>query len=304
MVLFEILPTTIGFILCGLAIIHALLDGRGNRLQRFLMLATLFLYGILLEYIGIVSGHHYYATEVIMIFEVVPLSIPLAWVGIIYSAMIIGERLKLTLWMRNLTTTLIALSLDWGMDPIAVELGLWTWVHEGGTFFGIPSFNFIGWFFIPIAYLISYSLNWDKERKRLQILTIVEIDNHNSMRRKLYTTFLVVPIGLILLMAMGLITLVPIVYNLPLIIVIVWEVITILGASGIIIIRRHNLRRFQWFDLIPPSVLLFVAYNYAFLGFFIGEIILGILMLLTGMPLLLVFIFILKKKIKKSKEQK
>ena len=122
----EIYPIITGFILCGLAVVHALFDGSTNRIQRLLMLATLFLYGILLEVIGITTGHHYYATEPIMIFGMVPLSIPLAWVGIIYSAMIIGERLELNVWERILTTTMIALSLDWGMDPIAVEMGLWT----------------------------------------------------------------------------------------------------------------------------------------------------------------------------------
>ncbi|UCD00724.1 MAG: carotenoid biosynthesis protein [Promethearchaeota archaeon] len=43
--------------------------------------------------IGIISGHHFYAEEAVMFFGVVPLSIPLAWVGIVYSAMIIAERL-------------------------------------------------------------------------------------------------------------------------------------------------------------------------------------------------------------------
>ena len=287
----EILPTTIGFILCGLAIVHALLDGASNRIQRLLMLMTLFIYGILLEFIGIESGHHYYAEEVIMILEVVPLSIPLAWIGIIYSSMIIAERLKLTLWERILTTTLIALSLDWGMDPIAVELGLWTWTHEGGSYFGVPSFNFIGWFIIPIAYLISYNLDWIREKKRLQILTISEIDNHNSISRKIYTIFLVVPLSLILMIYMGLITLVPIIYNLPLIHVIFLEILSLIFASMMIISGRQNLKRVNWFDLIPPTILLYIAYSYAFLGFFIGQIVLGFLMIITGIPLLLAFIF-------------
>lgn len=296
MIFLEFLPTAIGFILCGLAIIHAFFDGESNRLQRFLFLATLFLYGILLEYIGIISGQHYYAAEAIMLLEVVPLSIPLAWVGIIYSVMIIGEHLELSLWMRTFTISLIALSLDWGMDPIAVKLGLWTWVHEGGNYFGIPSFNFIGWLFIPIAYLIAYNLNWNEERKRLELLSITVIDNHNSIGRKLYTLFLVVPIALLLLIIMGLITLIPIIYNLPLIIVIFWEVFTVIFSLGIIIIKRYNLRRIEWFDIIPPTILLFIAYSYAIIGFFTDQIILAIHMLVTGIPFLLALVFSVKKK--------
>ena len=123
MSLLELLPALVGYIMCGLAIIHALFDARENRVQRFLMLITLFAFGFLLEYNGVVSGNYVYGSEPVMLLGVIPLSVTFAWVGIIYSAMIIGERLKLPLWQRILTTTLITLSLDWGMDPIAVELG-------------------------------------------------------------------------------------------------------------------------------------------------------------------------------------
>lgn len=293
-------PLIIGSILCGLAITHAIIDGKENFLQRLLLLFALFLYGILLEYIGIISRHYYYTPEVIMIFGVIPLSIPLSWVGIIYSAMIIGERLNLVLWARILTTTSVALSLDWGMDPIAVQLGFWTWIYHGGSFFGIPSFNFIGWFFIPIAFLISYNLNWNGDSKKLQILSIYQIDNHKSLRRKLFTTFLVVPIGLSILIVFGLITLVPFVYNLPLIIVVVWEIITIIGVSGIIIKKNIELRHTRWFDIIPPFILLFIAYGYAMFGFLNDEAILGLVLILTGIPLLLAFYFTLLKKRKNA----
>ena len=292
----EIFTITTAAILCGLVIIHAIFDGSSNRIQRLLMLATLFIYGIFLEYIGIMSGHHFYAEEAIMFFEVVPLSIPLAWVGIIYSAMIIAEHLKLSLWMRILTTTFIALSLDWGMDPISVELGLWTWTYEGGSFFGIPSFNFTGWFIIPVAFLIPYNLTWNNEKKKLRILTIREIDNNDSMNRKIYTLFLVVPLGLILMIGIGSITLLPFFYNLPIAFVIIFEVLTILIASITIIFNFKNLKRAYWYDLLPPIILIFVAYGYIFLGFFTNQIVLSIHMIITAFPLILVLIFSLLKK--------
>ena len=303
----NILPMIIGIILFILAFIHAYFDGKNNRVQRILMLITLFFYGILLEYIGIISGHHFYAVEPIMILEVVPLSIPLTWVGIIYSAMIIGERLELSLWNRILTTTLLALSLDWGMDPIAVEVGLWTWVHEGGSFFGVPSFNFIGWFFIPIAYLVAYNLHWNKERNKLELLSINQIDKHVSLKRRLYTLFLVIPIALGFLILIGLITIIPIIYNLPFVIVVIWEVFTIVYASWMVVRNRDKLYRKFWYDLIPSIIILYIGYSYAVLGFSIGQLILGIFMCITPIPLLLVFIFNLlseRKVVKKSGELK
>ncbi|MFX0154701.1 MAG: carotenoid biosynthesis protein [Candidatus Hodarchaeota archaeon] len=285
----------VGFILCGLAIVHAIFDGSTNRIQRLLLLATLFIYGIFLEVIGIISGHHFYATEPIMIFRMVPLSIPLAWVGIIYSAMIISESLKLNVWMRIFTVTLIALSLDWGMEPIAVELGLWTWTYVGGSFFGIPSFNFIGWFIIPIAYQISYNLDWNKEKKRVQLLSIITIDNNDSLSRKIYTILAVVPLALVLMISMGLITLIPIVYNLPLNVVLIFESVTSSFVTFIIVFKRQNLKRMYWYDLIPGIILLYMTYSYVLLGFISGQIILGVHLIITGIPLLLVFIFNLFK---------
>lgn len=296
MATFNIFYSIFGFILCSLAAIHAVLDGREHRIQRLLILPTSFFYGILLEYIGITSGNHYYAEDVVMILGIIPISIPLAWAGIIYSAIIIGERLEISPWKRILATTLIALSLDWGMDPIAVEMGLWTWVREGGSYFGVPSFNFIGWFLIPIAYSISYSLNWNTEKKRVELLSIKEVDSRNTWIRKLYTIFLVVPIGLGLLTVFGLITIIPIIYNLPLVIVIIFEVLTVAGASGIIVLKRETLKCSHLYDLIPPSILLFIAYSYGLSSLFAVNIGLVVLMFLSSIPLLLAFLFIVQKK--------
>lgn len=296
MSLFELLPAFIGYIMCGLAIVHALLDARENRVQRFLMIITLFAFGFLLEYMGVMSGNYKYAPEAVMILGHIPLSITFAWVGIIYSAMLIGERLKLSLWQRILTTTLIALSLDWGMDPIAVEFGMWTWSYSGGDYFGVPGFNFIGWFFIPIAYLIPYGLSRNKETKKFQLLTINEIDENNSLGRKLYTCLVVVPIAMGVLFVVGTICRIPFIYDLHWIILLIWMLFTVVFAAGTIVRKRENLKHTQWFDLIPPTILLFIAYFYLIFSLVLGVFNLSLLMLFTTIPLLLAFIFTLLKK--------
>ena len=58
-----------------LAILHAYFDAKENRTQRFFMLITLFVYGFLLEYMGVMSGNYHYASEPIMLFGVIPLSV-------------------------------------------------------------------------------------------------------------------------------------------------------------------------------------------------------------------------------------
>ncbi len=296
MVEFSILTSFIGFILCALAVIHVFFDIKENRLQRILMLITLFCYAVIFEYIGIETGNHVYARDVVMIFGQVALSIPLAWVGIIYSTFIIAERLELSTWKRILTTSLISLSLDWGMDPIAVKMGLWTWLRANGAYFGVPSFNFIGWFFIPIMYLISYSFNWNAEKRRLKLLSINEIDTHDTLYRKLYTLFLVIPIAIGFLLLTSILYLIPTIYNLPIFIVIPLEILSIGGVSLAIILKRDKLKRLYWKDMIPPCTLLFIALDYGFIGLFQVDVLLGFLMFVTSIPLFLIFIFTFRKK--------
>jgi hypothetical protein len=289
-----LLPGLIGYILTGLTIVHALMDAKANRIQRILMLATIFVFAASLELIGVITGVFSYATELIMILDRVPISITLSWVGIIYSSMIITERLKLSLWQRILTTTLIALSLDWGGDPIAVATGAWTF--GGGEYFNVPALNFIGWFFIPIAYLVPYGLSWEKDSKKLRLLNVAEVDARRSLLRRLYTVLLVIPIGLVILMLVGLFARIPLIYNLSLVFLVVWMIFTIVWASGIIIWKNENLKRIQWFDLIPPSSLLIIAFFYVISSMFLGLIHLGLLMLLSALPFLLAFVFTLRKK--------
>ena len=291
-----LLPGLIGYILMGLTVVHALLDAKKNRIQRILMIATIFVFAASLELIGVITGVFTYATELIMILDRVPLSITLSWVGIIYSSMIITERLKLSLWQRILTTTLIALSLDWGMDPIAVEFGMWIWSYPGGDYFGVPGFNFIGWFFIPIAYLIPYGLSRNKESKKFELLTINEIDENNSIGRKLYTCLVVVPIAMGVLFIVGMICRIDFIYDLHWIILLIWMLFTVVFTSGMIVRKNENLKHTKWFDLIPPTILLFIAYFYVIFNLAFGLFHLSLLMLFTTLPLLLAFIFTLRKK--------
>lgn len=283
-----------------LALIHALYDAKNNRIQRLLMLITLFIYGFLLEYLGVSAGNYTYASETIMLFEIIPLSVTCAWVGIIYSIMLIGDFLELSPLMRIITTTLIALSIDWGMDPIAVELGAWTWTIEG-QYYGIPGFNFIGWFFIPIAYLLPYEIVWNKEVKKVQLLTIKQIDDHQTLTRKLYTLLVIVPIAVGFLILVGIISRIPILYNMNVIALSIWAILTVVISAAIISWKRRNLNRKKLYELIPPIILLLLAVLYTFYGFFIGRIDLGFLMLLTGIPIWLIFSFMVLNKTSREK---
>ena len=180
------------------------------------------------------------------------------------------------------------------MDPIAVESG--AWMFGGGEYFNIPAVNFFSWFFIPIAYLIPYGLTWNKDTKKLKILNISEVDLRNSLIRKLYTVFIVVPFGLGILMLLSFFTRIPFFYNLNSVILVIWAIFTIAWASGMIVWKNENLRRSHWIDLIPPCILLVIACYYLFSGFIYNYFTLGIIMLLTALPYVLALIFTLRKK--------
>jgi hypothetical protein len=289
-----LLPGLIGYILTSLSIIHALMDAKKNRIQRLLMLATLFILATLVELIGVFTGIFSYSSELLMIIDRVPVSIILSWVGIIYSSTIITERLKLSLWQRILTTALISLSLDWGIDPIAVESGAWTF--GGGEYFNIPAYNFFGWFFIPLAFLIPYGLSWNKNNKKLKLLGITEVDLKNSLIRKIYTILFVIPLGLGILMLVGLFTRIPFLSNLNSVSLVIWAIFTVVWASGMIIWKKENLQYSHWIDLLPPCILLIIACYYLITGFIYTNFTLGIVMLLTMIPHILALIFTLRKK--------
>ena len=253
------------------------------------MLLTQFIYGFLLEYMGVISGNYDYATEPIMILGVIPISVTFAWVGIIYSVMLIGDLLEVSTWLRILITTLIALSLDWGMDPIAVAFGGWTW-NTPGQYFGVPGFNFIGWFFIPIAYLIPYGLSWSKERKKVQILSIKEIDTHKTWQRKVYSLIAVDLIAVLILILVGIATRPPMIYNTHAIILIAGAIFSVVTSTAMIIWKRKNFQRQNWYDIIPSCILILIGIFYVLYAFLIGRPDLGFLMILTGLPLWSVFI--------------
>jgi uncharacterized membrane protein len=290
----EALPTLVGYILFLLALVHAWIDAKRHRSthampfrgQRLLMIFTLFLYGTLLEANGVLSGHYFYHPERFINLGVVPLSVSLAWVGIIYSAMVVAERMRLPPLMRMLATSLIALSLDWGMDPVAVEMGIWVW-QDAGAYFGVPSFNMLGWFFIPMAYLMAYGLTWDQDKRQPYLLSIREVDTHTSLWRKLYTLLLVTPIAFVLLVVCTRLVsvLVPGLLTLSLVGMGVWALLTVGGALAFLMWRRNYLARAHWVDLIPPVILVWIGLNYVAFAGMIGRWDLAGLMLGTGLPL-------------------
>lgn len=114
--------------------------------------------------IGVVFGGHYvYSPSKLMIVNV-PISVPIYWAVFIYTGYTIVN--SFLLWLDKnkpsrhkdslikllklvILDGLIVVAIDLFMDPLMVKAGKWTWL-EGGTYFGIPIGNFIGWFMVVV----------------------------------------------------------------------------------------------------------------------------------------------------------
>jgi putative membrane protein len=130
-------------------------------------------FGLLFEAAGVkygIFGHHYYYTIPTFFFGLVPLATPISWAIIIYICYTIinlfllrfgGNKPKKTdkLWYFIILTTLLsfisglmAVNLDMILDPVSVapQVAAWIWIG-GGSYYGIPIGNFIGWFLVTVS---------------------------------------------------------------------------------------------------------------------------------------------------------
>lgn len=76
----------------------------------------------------------------------VPVVMGFAWMALVAYACEVAGRLRLPPWPAALVGALWTTAVDLVIDPLAVQrFGYWTWAH-GGTYYGVPFTNFVGWF--------------------------------------------------------------------------------------------------------------------------------------------------------------
>jgi hypothetical protein len=115
------------YILFVLCLLHAIKQGIGY--ASYLIAGVLF--GLLLEYINVISDMGYVYGKFIVMFgkppQDIPLCIGIGWGIIIYTARLFTDTFKLPLWASACLDTLLALSIDISMDIVAYRLHMWTW---------------------------------------------------------------------------------------------------------------------------------------------------------------------------------
>jgi uncharacterized membrane protein len=123
---------------------------------------------------------HYYFTDVMgpKVFQL-PVLLALAYLGVGYVSWVLallilncmdkpirGARLL----VLPLLASLIMLAWDLAMDPIWSTLGrAWIW-EEGGSYFGVPFTNFMGWLLTAYLYYQAFALYCSANRVRTRPL--------------------------------------------------------------------------------------------------------------------------------------
>ena len=121
------------------------------------------LFGLILEYVNVVSNMGYSYGKFVVMFGKAPKDIPLCigvgWGIIMYAARMFSDNLKLPLWSAAALDTLFAISIDISMDVVAYRLHMWHWNWSDSglnpltaDWFGIPYGNFFGWLMVVFFY--------------------------------------------------------------------------------------------------------------------------------------------------------
>jgi uncharacterized membrane protein len=151
----------------------------GNK-KTFLFIAISALFSLTAEILGVKYGWifgNYYYTGTGLLFNLVPLLLPISWAVIVYISYTItnlflygfgGEKPRYNhhllflvgfLVLLSAIDGLIAMNLDMIMDPVAVSplIQQWVWI-DGGPYFGIPISNFLGWFAVTFTITLLFRL--------------------------------------------------------------------------------------------------------------------------------------------------
>lgn len=171
---YPVVPIIYFAVLIGYLIIHLIMRLGLRNLPLFFGLAFGISYGF--EVLGVTQGWlfgEYHYTEFLG-FQLpggVPLAVPLAWVLMLYCVLLAAELLvygsrgavskTTTKWVRYLIVPNLAAGLmtmwDLVMDPRAVQNQAWVW-EQGGSYYGIPFSNFLGWYGTSLVIIVLYLL--------------------------------------------------------------------------------------------------------------------------------------------------
>ena len=143
-------------------------------------------FGLLLEYIEVISNMGYTYGKFTVMFGHAPLDIPLCigvgWSIIMYTSRLFSDSLRLPWWACAAMDALLAINIDLSMDTVAYRLHMWHWNWEGtglnpltAQWFGVPYGNFFGWLMVIFFYSYFSRLFekvFAKKQKAIVLITV------------------------------------------------------------------------------------------------------------------------------------
>jgi putative membrane protein len=144
--------------------------------KALLIIGTIGLYALSIEYIGLVTGMPYgaftYNPELGgRIGGILPWTVSLSYTTLLLGSIGIAYTLTDKKVFRILLTVLILLVSDLVLDPGAVAIGMWSFT-DWGYYYGVPIQNFIGWIITGIpAACLGYFLLSSVNKKQIFPIT-------------------------------------------------------------------------------------------------------------------------------------
>ncbi len=146
-----------------------------SRIYRVLELFGFVFYAGLFENIGVLTHVYDYSLDRLVMVGVVPLSLLMFEAVIFYAALQFAEAMNFHKWARPFVVGFLGVLQDLTIDPVAVfDLhlvngvmeGRWNWTaHYSDMFFGIPFFNYSGWFLLMFYYATLIQIGRDQHEK-------------------------------------------------------------------------------------------------------------------------------------------
>ncbi len=145
------------YILAAIVLLHSWREAP----YLFMIVLSAMLFGFIVEYLAVTNETHPYQYNyfIVKLPGPIPLGICLGWGVIFYSVMLTAEKLGLPWAVRPVFSGLLAIGIDFVLDPIAVALNFWTWFLPK-HWFGIPWGNYTGWFIVIVCFAFFHVLGF------------------------------------------------------------------------------------------------------------------------------------------------
>lgn len=146
-----VLVELVAFLMAGVLLYEAWRAGASK--VSTLLVGMLFGLAIEVFFVTQYSGYEYghFLVQFLIDGSPIPLWVAAGWGSIIFTSMAATDRMGFAWWARPILDGLLAVSLDFTLDPLAEALGWWHWTRPG-QFFNVPCDNFIGWVLIVSSF--------------------------------------------------------------------------------------------------------------------------------------------------------